>query len=152
SLLDLNRKFDVRAVLFDPYQMQASAQRLRGRGVPMREFPQSIPNLTEASQNLYELIRSRNLIVYPDADLRLAVSRAVAIEGSRGWKIAKEKASHKIDVVVALGMAALAASQQGARPIARIGLGSWGGSASYIGGDDDDVAWDIARANVANGS
>ena len=41
--------------------------------------------------------------------MRLAVSRAIAIETPRGWRIAKEKQSHKIDVVVALGMAAHAA-------------------------------------------
>src|SRR5262249_23239932 len=114
TLLDLKQRFKLRKVLFDPYQMQASAQRLRRQGVAMEEFPQSLPNITEASQNLYELIKSRNLVVYADADVRLAISRAVAIEGARGWKISKEKASHKIDVVVALGMAALAASREGA--------------------------------------
>ena len=45
---------------------------------------------------------------YPDEDVRLAVSRAVAVENPRGWRIAKTKASHKIDVVVALAMACLA--------------------------------------------
>jgi hypothetical protein len=37
----------------------------------------------------------------------------VAIETSRGWRIAKEKISHKIDVVVALAQAALGAVQGG---------------------------------------
>jgi phage terminase large subunit-like protein len=55
------------------------------------------------------LIKGKNLVVYPDAALRLAISRAVAIESSRGWRIAKEKQAHKIDVVIALGMACLAA-------------------------------------------
>jgi hypothetical protein len=55
------------------------------------------------------LIKGCSLVVYPDAVLRLAVSRAVAVEGSRGWKISKDKQAHKIDVVIALGMAALAA-------------------------------------------
>jgi hypothetical protein len=41
------------------------------------------------------------------------MSRAVALETTRGWRIAKEKASHKIDVVVAFAMAALGAVQQG---------------------------------------
>ncbi len=41
--------------------------------------------------------------------MRLSVSRAVAVESTRGWRIAKEKARHKIDVVVALAQAALAA-------------------------------------------
>ncbi len=109
AVLDLAERFNVRRVLFDPYQMQSTAQRLARAGVRIEEFPQSSGNLTLASQNLFELIQGRNLAVYPDDAMRLAVSRAVAIEGSRGWRIAKEKASHKIDVVVALGMAAWAA-------------------------------------------
>ena len=59
--------------------------------------------------NLYELIKGGGIVVYPDEQIRLAVSRAVAVESPRGWRIAKEKVSHKIDVVVALAMAALAA-------------------------------------------
>jgi phage terminase large subunit-like protein len=89
--------------------MQAVAQRLTAAGVPMVEFPQSIPNLTESSTNLWELIKGANLVVYPDSDLRLVVQRAVAVETPRGWKISKTSASHKIDAVVALGMAALGA-------------------------------------------
>src|SRR6266481_4917670 len=79
----------------------------------MVEFAQSVPNLTEASTNLYELTKGRNLTVYADDDLRLAVSRCVALETSRGWRIAKEKTSHKIDVVVALAQAALGAVRRG---------------------------------------
>ena len=109
TLLDLSQRFEVRKVWFDPYQMQTSAQRLQRKGIKIEEFPQSVPNLTEASQNLYDLIKGRNLAVYPYADIRLAISRAVAVESARGWRIAKDKQSHKIDVVVALAMAALAA-------------------------------------------
>ncbi|MGA6972797.1 MAG: hypothetical protein WBY93_14270, partial [Candidatus Binatus sp.] len=63
--------------------------------------------------NLFEAIKGGNFVAYPDDDIRLAVSRCVAIETSRGWRIAKEKASHKIDVIVALAQAALGAVQQG---------------------------------------
>ncbi len=109
TVTDLNRRFHVRKVLFDPYQMHASAQRLAKAGIPMEEFPQSVPNLTEASQHLFELIKGRNLVVYPDADIRLAVSRCVALETARGWRISKDTQSHRIDVAIALAMAALAA-------------------------------------------
>ena len=109
TLLELRQRFDVREIRYDPYQLVAVAQRLSGAGLPMVEFPQSVPNLTESSTNLYELIKGRNLAAYPDDEIRLAVSRAVALETSRGWRIAKEKVSHKIDVVVALAMAALGA-------------------------------------------
>jgi phage terminase large subunit-like protein len=115
TLTDLAQRFRVRKVLFDPFQMAATAQRLARARIPVEEFPQTVPNLTAASQNLYELISGHNLICYPDAAMRLAVSRAVAIESSRGWRITKEKQSHKIDVVVALAMAAHAAVIEGAR-------------------------------------
>ncbi|HJU11105.1 MAG TPA: terminase large subunit [Candidatus Binataceae bacterium] len=115
TLLELRRRFYVKEVRFDPFQLVAVAQRLALQGLPMVEFPQSVPNLTEASSNLYELVKGRNLRVYPDDEIRLAVSRAVALETSRGWRIAKEKQSHKIDVIVALAQAALGAVQQGQR-------------------------------------
>ena len=92
--------------------MIGSSQRLAKYGVRVEEFPQSVGNLTLASQTLYELIKGRNLTVYPDDALRLAVSRAVAVETSRGWRISKEKQSHKIDVVVALAMACYVAIQK----------------------------------------
>jgi len=78
--------------------------------------PQSIPNLTMMADNLYELVRSRQLAVYEDQAIRTAVQRSVVSEGARGWRIAKEKQSHKIDCVIALAMAALAAVQQGHSP------------------------------------
>ena len=108
TVLDLCKKYYVVQVLFDPYQMASTSQRLVKAGVPIEEFPQSSPNLTAATQNLYELIQSQQLVV-SDAEMRLAVSRAVALETSRGWKISKDKQTHKIDVVVALAMACHAA-------------------------------------------
>ena len=109
SLLELRGQFLIRRVLYDPYQLAGPSQRLTKAGLPMEEYPQTTDRLTAMGSNLYELIKHRNLVTYRDPDLRLAVSRAVAIETVRGWKIAKEKTSHKIDVVVALAMAALGA-------------------------------------------
>ena len=48
---------------------------------------------------------------YPDPELRLALSRAVAIESARGWRITKDKQTHKIDIVIALAMSSLSAIQ-----------------------------------------
>jgi phage terminase large subunit-like protein len=38
TLLELRRRFYVREVRFDPWQMQAVAQRLTAAGLPMIEF------------------------------------------------------------------------------------------------------------------
>ena len=109
SLIELTQRFRLKEVRYDPYQMAATAQRLKAASIPMVEFPQTVGNLTEASTNLYDLIQAANLVVYPSDELNLAISRAVAIETPRAWKISKATQSHKVDVVVALGMAALAA-------------------------------------------
>ncbi len=99
--------------------MIASAQRLSRSGVPMREFPQSLNNLTEASNNLLELIRSRRLMMYPAPDIRAAMSRAILIESARGARLGKATQSHRIDIIAALSFAALAATRGGAVPALR---------------------------------
>src|SRR5262249_5943316 len=101
-------------IRYDPYQLIAVAQQLVVEGLPMVEVPQTVPNLTEASANLFDCIKSATLRVYRDAGLRQAVARCVAVETPRGWRIAKEKASHRIDVIVALAQAALGAVRDGA--------------------------------------
>ena len=128
TLLDLKRRFRVLETYYDPYQFAGSAQRLVAAGIKLREFPQTVANLTVASQNLYELIRSRSIEAYPDPELRLAVSRAVARETTRGWRIGKDKQSHKIDFVVALGMAAYASLDSKASRGARYTGGLLGGA------------------------
>jgi phage terminase large subunit-like protein len=135
TLLDWKSRFKIRQVYYDPYQMLGSAQRLQRAGVPMMEFPQSVPNLTAASQNLYDLIKGHNFITYADEQIRLAVSRAVAVEGPRGWKISKTTQSHKIDIVIALGLAAYGAVQQGGKPVMRTMVGA------CSGGADGPISW-----------
>jgi hypothetical protein len=118
AVLDLKRRFPrLQRVLFDPHQFVSSSQRLKRQGIPVEEYPQTSPNLTQTSQNLYDLIVGRNLIVYPDPALRLAATRAIAIETSRGWRLDKLKAAHKIDAIVALSMAAWAAVDQQSKPV-----------------------------------
>jgi phage terminase large subunit-like protein len=113
TLIELHARFRVRQVLYDPFQMQATAQRLLKRGIPMAEYAQTPNNLTDASQNLYELIKGCNLIAYADDQIRHAIRQTIGTETPRGWKLDKSKQRHKIDVVVAMAMAALGAVQQG---------------------------------------
>lgn len=116
ELLEMRRSFRLRRVLYDPYQMARSADTLRRAGLPMEELPQTLTNLTPAGQTLFDLINGRNLVVYPGADdLREHIAAAVAVESPRGWRLAKEKASRKIDAAVALSFACLPAVLEGAR-------------------------------------
>jgi phage terminase large subunit-like protein len=112
TVLEWAKRSQLQAVYFDPWQMVSTSQRLAKHGITVEEFPQSVGNMTLASQTLYELIKGRNLTAYPDDAIRLAVSRAVAVETSRGWRISKEKQSHKVDAVVALAIACHGAMQK----------------------------------------
>jgi phage terminase large subunit-like protein len=118
TLIDLNKRFNVRKILVDPWQLAAVSQRLTRAGLKIEEFSQTTANLTAASQNLFELINGTNLVCYFDAGMRLAISRTIALETPRGWRIAKEKQSHRIDVVVALAMATYAAVQAQSKNVA----------------------------------
>ena len=50
--------------------------------------------------------------MYEDAELEEQSQQAVAVETSRGLKLAKEKSSNKIDAMVALSIASLFAANE----------------------------------------
>jgi hypothetical protein len=109
DLKDLNENGDVVETLADPYQMHRSITTLAAAGLPIREFPQTQANCTLMGQTLFDLLNGRNLELYADDQLRQQALSTVAVENPRGWRIAKEKASKKIDAIVALAMACCAA-------------------------------------------
>ena len=93
----------------DPYQFHRSITTLQAAGLPIREFAQTTANTTLMGQTLFDLLTGKNLVVYPSDELRQQALSTVAIENPRGWRIAKEKSSKKIDAIVALTMACCAA-------------------------------------------
>lgn len=106
-ILELHRKFKVKACFFDPYQMISSAQRLTKKGVKMVEYSQTEANLTQMTNNLYDLIQACSLAVYENEELREHVLNAKIKETPRGLKLIKTTQSKKIDLVVALAMACI---------------------------------------------
>ena len=63
----------------------------------------------QMGQALFDLLNGKNLRMYPSDELRQQAMHTVAVESPRGWRIAKEKASKKIDAIVALSMACVSA-------------------------------------------
>jgi phage terminase large subunit-like protein len=118
-LLELKRKYRVKVIVADPNQMLGVIQRLKEKGLPIQEYPQTTANLTQAGQVLFDLVRDQNIRLYPNAELREHLVNAVVVESSRGWRLAKDKASKKIDAAVALAMAlvALQGQPEGFEPI-----------------------------------
>jgi phage terminase large subunit-like protein len=113
AVLSLRSRYALQAVFFDPWQALSLSQRLTRAGVNMVEWPQTTSNLSLMAGNLLELIKRQQIVCYSSDELRQAVAKTVAIEGSRGWRLGKAKASDRVDPVIALAMAALAAVQAG---------------------------------------
>ena len=108
TLLKLGRRFACARSWLRSLSDARDRKQLATRRSSWRSFRRQ----TESDRGLaelFELIKGDNLDSYPEAALRLAVSRAIAAETARGWRIAKASRPHKIDVVIALAMAALAA-------------------------------------------
>ena len=109
ALWECAQGYAVQAIYVDPFQMHRSMTTLQQAGLPVQEFPQTPQNLTRMGQTLLDLLRGRNLCLYPDDEWRAQALSTVAVESPRGFRLAKEKAGKKIDLIVALSMACLAA-------------------------------------------
>ena len=111
------QRFLLRQVLFDPFQMAAVAQRLAKAHVPIEEYPQTVPNLTAATQQPVRPDPARAVRALSRRCHAAWRSRArSSSRAARGWRLDKLKQQHKIDVVVALCMACLAAVRGQGKP------------------------------------
>ncbi|MBA7501022.1 hypothetical protein ES704_03784 [subsurface metagenome] len=108
-LKELYKLYNIDSMVYDPYQFHRSGLSLAKEGLPMHEFPQTTDRLVECGENLYSLIKGRNLVVYGDREIRDHILKAIAKESSRGFRLVKSKQSDRIDLTISLAMAALKA-------------------------------------------
>ena len=116
-LRELHARYRLAAILCDPYQLHRSITTLRSAGLPIQELPQTVGHTTQMGQTLSDVLTGRNLRLYPADDLRRQALNTVAVETGRGFRIAKDKASRKIDAIVALAMACVAALDGRPQPL-----------------------------------
>jgi phage terminase large subunit-like protein len=115
EILRLHDEVRLLGVYFDPYQLHSIALELEKAGVKMYELPQTNARI-EADQSLYDAIIGKTIRHYGDTALNEHVRNAVAISTPRGFRLAKEKTSRKIDAAVALSMAHYGALKEAANP------------------------------------
>lgn len=96
--------YNVRAITADPYQLHSLLIAWEKSHRRVIEFNQGGKRV-EADQSLYTAITSQSIAHHGDPTLTEHVLNAVAVETSRGFRLAKEKTSMKIDAAVALSMA-----------------------------------------------
>ncbi len=114
-LLQLKKDFNLQVVAYDPKDMHQTSVRLARLGVPMLEYTQSVGNMTEASQALYEVLRADNFRSYPSSEMRDHIRMAVAEDKGGGYRLVKAKTrnARPIDAAVALAMATKLAIKSG---------------------------------------
>jgi phage terminase large subunit-like protein len=103
----------VAGLWYDPYQAITLTQRLRanGHGHRLVEVNQQT-RMTAAANTLHSTLTENRLALPDDVELRSHFSWASAKQTERGWRIIKLVQTKKIDVVVALAMALMGASQE----------------------------------------
>lgn len=91
-------------VVCDPYQLHSLIIEWEKLGIRVIELAQNAGRV-EADQGLYDAVIGQTIRHYNDHTLNEHIKNAVAIESPRGYRLAKEKTSQKIDAAVALSMA-----------------------------------------------
>ncbi|MBA7653224.1 hypothetical protein ES703_61068 [subsurface metagenome] len=108
-LRELHDLYNVDSFAYDPYQFHRSGVSLAKLGLPMVEFPQTQDRLVEAGENLYSLVKGRNLLAYQDKEVRDHILKSIAKESARGFRLVKSKQSDRIDLAISLAMSCVKA-------------------------------------------
>ena len=104
EVIRLHEAGAIDGIVYDPYQLHSLAIGWEKAGIRCIELPQTAGRV-EADQALYDAVIGGALRHYNDPTLNEHIRNAVAIETARGYRLAKEKTSLKIDAAVALSMA-----------------------------------------------
>jgi len=105
AVLEANRRFNLRAVHFDPHRASFLAQRLRKQGVRMEERAFIGKNLDTMATTLMEVFRSRRIDLYDQPRLVSDLMRLMIVEKSFGYKLeAIADADGHADTAIALAI------------------------------------------------
>jgi hypothetical protein len=112
EVLRMHKARQVLAVVCDPYQLHTSVIAWEKAGIKVIELAQNAGRV-EADQALYDTVISRQIAHYNEPGLNEHMRNAIAVETLRGYRLAKDKTSMKIDAAVALSMASWGAAGMG---------------------------------------
>lgn len=102
---DLDERFDLREVSFDPRFFDLPAQILGDEGLPMVEIPQSLARMTPAVGSTFEAIKRGEITHDADPAFAAHVLNAIPRLNETGFTLSKGKSRGKIDAAVALCIA-----------------------------------------------
>jgi phage terminase large subunit-like protein len=100
------RRYRVKAVVYDKWSFERSAQELRGEGLLMIEQPMSVERMVIASQNLFTAVMEGRFVHNGDPVLAAHVNAGgVKDQGDRGWRLVKGPAKRPIDALIGMALA-----------------------------------------------
>lgn len=106
AIRDLSEAMNVKAIAYDPWSFERSAQMLAGEGLPMVEVPQSPERMIQASGQLYEAIMAGKIVHNGDPTLSDHVASGFQKDSERGWRLTKNpKVKRPIDALIAMCIA-----------------------------------------------
>jgi phage terminase large subunit-like protein len=118
AIRDACRRFQVKAIVCDPFRWTRSMQVLEGEGLPVEEFPQSPARMTPATTRFYEAVVNQTLTHSGDQRLTRHVGNCVLKTDPRGSRLSKEHkhSRRRIDLAVAAVMALATAAELPGEP------------------------------------
>nr|WP_249198642.1 terminase TerL endonuclease subunit [Gluconobacter cerinus] len=106
DILDDNACFNLAGVPYDPWQATQLSQRMRDKGLPMREYGQTVANMSEPMKELEALVLLRRLHHDGNPVLAWCIANVVChTDAKENIYPRKERPENKIDGAVALIMA-----------------------------------------------
>lgn len=107
AIRDACKRWQVTAIVCDPFRWARTYQALEAEGLPIVEFPQSPQRMTPATQRFYEAVLNNGLTHSGDPRLARHVDNCVLRVDARGSRLSKEtkNSPRKIDLAVAAVMA-----------------------------------------------
>jgi phage terminase large subunit-like protein len=105
-ILQLATNFNIRNLIFDPWQSVRTRQRLESYGLNIEEFTFSGSNWVKLTQNLLSLFKDRQISIFENSELIKELLSVKILERNYGYRIDHQSGAHD-DCVVSVGMAAL---------------------------------------------
>jgi hypothetical protein len=102
ELIAVSRRFRLKKLFSDPWQMQASIQRLRGK-LPVTEFRFTSESVRRLSEALYTAISTGRMRLYPDKELESELLALNAVQKGYGWRVDHSSGAYS-DRAMAIGM------------------------------------------------
>src|SRR5438105_2632513 len=110
ELIDLTRRFTVLVIAYDPAQIHGLVLDGLSAGLPMMSVSQAAGRaggtMARHAAALVEAMYERRLRLYPHAELRAHIARSRFSARSGADRIVKGRSADKIDLAIALAMAA----------------------------------------------